>query len=160
MARGHIYEITDNPSAYPLGYMYADELSQFCEQEFDYAEDYEGPNPYHNTNIIDTLTRHGFNPKIIINPYDNDETCLCFTATKYGKESYFKARFKKLQNLIKDMSLAEFANPETKSTIQHLVDNSYDDAVYFNTSFYTFDTFMRDIEPGKDYYIGNICYMS
>lgn len=160
MARGHIYEITDNPSAYPLGYMYADELSQFCGQEFEYTEDYKEPNPYHNTSIMDILTQHGFNPKIITNPYDNDETCICFTAIKCGKESYFKSRFETLQNLMKDMTLEDFTDSETKNTIQNLVDDQYNDAVYFNTSFYTFDAFMRDIEPGKDYYIGNICIMS
>lgn len=73
------------------------------------------------------------------------------------KGNYFRERFEKMKQLAGGMTLDQFS--ESKEEVKHLkliIDDEFGDAVYFNSSFYTLDDFIRDVEPGMKYFIGNV----
>lgn len=88
------------------------------------------------------LKQYGFHPIVTTNLDDEDDICICFTAT---------------QEKVKNLSIKDFIT--SANELQNLINNNYTDAVYFNTYFNTFDDFIRQLQPDTTYYVGNILCM-
>lgn len=159
MARGYIYEITDQPLMYPIRYMHEDDLYDLQNHEFEFTQDLplKDENPYEVSGIIETLKQYGIILQKTTNPDDKDDICMCFTPTLENKHAYFATNLQSLKNKVKDMTIEEFI--EHDYDLKCLIDHPYSDAVYTNNTFCTFDSFMRSIEAGKTYFIGNIAIM-
>ena len=156
MTRGFIYEI--NTKSWPfddgLQYMKESDLYEYCGQEFEYINAVakeEGKEA--RNDLLQVLKNFGFT--IQDTP---DGTCII--ASKESKKAYFSECFSQFKQKAADISLEDFASNCKPYDIQHLIDDRYSDAVYLDGGcFYTMDQFIRNMEEGKEYYLGNICLM-
>ena len=75
-------------------------------------------------------------------------------------KQYFSERYQQLQQEFAYLTLEDFA--KNIAGIKELIDDETSDAVWFNSSFYNLDSFVRQIEPDKTYYLYpnvlNMCY--
>ena len=169
MARGYIYEITDNIDAYGIHLMGADEICNSYPQEADYYRELDETELGEaKSDLIHTMESYGFRTgKLEDETLWTDEPIPWFEASNFGKRNYFRNRLQELQKMASNITLDQFANIPTTGdvdrissvTLKNLIDDDYTNAVYFNNSFYTFDEFMRNLEPDRKYYIGTICLM-
>lgn len=75
------------------------------------------------------------------------------------KEKFFTARFEYLKKLVDELSIEDFAANTIKLyEISSLIEEKFDVYVYESSEYggnlYTFDYFVRTLEPGVKYYIG------
>jgi len=89
--------------------------------------------------------------------YDEKKQSIVFL--EGFKERYFAERFFKLKEVVKNLTLEEFAKDSSKAWgLTQLIEKKYGTYVYnSDSSWMTFDDFVRDqLEEGKTYYIGGI----
>lgn len=75
------------------------------------------------------------------------------------KENYFKARYEKFICLSHELTFTDFISSdllEIKSAIEDSYGNAVIDEEY---CFHTFDGWLREMEPGKTYWFGNVILM-
>ena len=89
-----------------------------------------------------------------------EDGALYFVFAPDTKEKIFAKRFKCFQEEAARMTLEGFAS-ETIYRLQMLIEDGYDDAVYLAEGQYavTMDKFIRMVDPGRKYYVGNIVGM-
>jgi hypothetical protein len=82
-----------------------------------------------------------------------------FVFDKDTLRNYYEARFRRLKDLVAEMDLDEFT--QHPYDLLHLVEENYEDAVYYNCCFMTLDYFLRYyVEFGRRYYVGTqVCFM-
>lgn len=146
MARGYVYEITGKPELYSIGVM--------CEEDLRHECDYVSRSSISESCIAETLSQYGF--EITDAGDDGHDTAAFLTVTEEAKENYFRGRFGKLKHEIGRMTLDDFV--KMVDNIQELINSQTGDAVYYDSSFYTLDEFIRSAEPGT-YHIGNVFLM-
>lgn len=158
MARGYLYEISDNLDNYPISSLDIESMYRYCGIEFEYIEKISNNETMENRkNLIELLEQYGFT---IGSQEDNNTTLTYISTTITAKKNYFRSRLEQLKEQIKDITLKEFANEtSTIRYIQEAIEDKYGDAVSFNDSFYSFDDFIRQMKPNTKYYVGNICLM-
>lgn len=158
MARGYIYEVCtkiDN-----IGFMDESDFYELCGHEADYFSDLEITQEESERNdFLEDLKKHGVQ-------YGTEEADLRIEGpeeipwvifSQEAKESYFKDRFERMKKLAAEITLEQFATDAYN--LKRLISDDYGAAVYLNSSFYTLDYFIREAEPGKKYYIGNVVLM-
>lgn len=77
------------------------------------------------------------------------------------KRKYFQDRYAKLNELVKGLSLDDFATSDMYG-IRKVIEDTYGDAVYdsrYDESS-TFDDWVRKAETGVPYYFGNVVLMN
>lgn len=158
MARGYLYEISDNLNNYPISSLDIESMYRYCGIEFEYIENISNNETMENRkNLIELLEQYGFT---IGSQEDNNTTLAYVSATITAKKNYFQSRLRQLKEQIKDITLREFANEtSTIRYIQEAIEDKYSDAVSFNGTFYSFDDFIRQMKPNTKYYVGDICLM-
>ena len=171
MTRGYLYEITDNPDLYDM-----DRLTGVLDQdpallnEFSYGEE---PDETEKAKAIKDLLAIFKDAGATIT-FHNDTQLAHMTFPDTFAKQYFSERYQQLQQEFAYLTLEDFAknvryliqkiNPELKNVagIKELIDDETSDAVWFNSSFYNLDSFVRQIEPDKTYYLYpnvlNMCY--
>lgn len=89
-----------------------------------------------------------------------EDGALYFVFAPDTKEKIFAKRFKRFQEEAARMTLEGFAS-ETICRLQMLIEDEYDDAVYLAEGQYavTMDKFIRMVDPGRKYYVGDIIGM-
>lgn len=157
MTRGYLYEITDNPDLYDM-----DRLTGVLDQdpallnEFSYGEE---PNETEKAKAIKDLLAIFKDAGAIIT-FHNDTQLAHIIFPSAFAEQYFSERYQQLQQEFAYLTLEDFA--KNVAGIKELIDDETSDAVWFNSSFYNLDSFVRQIEPDKTYYLYpnvlNMCY--
>lgn len=84
-----------------------------------------------------------------------------YTAT-FGsgvKEKYFKARYEKFKKLSSELSFKDFTSSDLLE-IKSAMEDGYGNAVIDEENcFHTFDSWLREMEPEKTYWFGNVILM-
>lgn len=161
MARGTCFYITDNPN--DDGSLFdADYLNETHQgSDFEYARD------------MDEAERQKDTERLMAKFKEFGATVEGNTVT-FGdgfRTAFFADRLKKLQELVANMTIKEFAEDEPRdegegnriypfSVAQDLMCDNYGDAVWFNDGFFEFDTFIRWHAKGdKPFYVRSAVYM-
>lgn len=157
MTRGYLYEITDNPDLYDM-----DRLTGVLDQdptllnEFSYGEE---PDETEKAKAIKDLLAIFKDAGATIT-FHNDTQLAHMTFPDTFAKQYFSERYQQLQQEFAYLTLDDFA--KNVAGIKELIDDETSDAVWFNSSFYNLDSFVRQIEPDKTYYLYpnvlNMCY--
>lgn len=157
MTRGYLYEITDNPDLYDM-----DRLTGVLDQdptllnEFSYGEE---PDETEKAKAIKNLLAVFKDAGATIT-FHNDTQLAHMTFPDTFAKQYFSERYQQLQQEFAYLTLEDFA--KNIAGIKELIDDETSDAVWFNSSFYNLDSFVRQIEPDKTYYLYpnvlNMCY--
>lgn len=148
MTRGYLYEITDNPDLYDM-----DRLTGVLDQdpallnEFSYGEE---PDETEKAKAIKDLLAIFKDAGATIT-FHNDTQLAHMTFPDTFAKQYFSERYQQLQQEFAYLTLDDFA--KNVAGIKELIDDETSDAVWFNSSFYNLDSFVRQIEPDKTYYL-------
>lgn len=80
--------------------------------------------------------------------------------TEEAKQAVFADRYEQFMKKVGGMTLEKFASGQIYEC-ERLIEDTYDDAVYLTNEEYAvpMDKFIRMVEPGERYYIGNILLM-
>lgn len=161
MARGYLYEISNNLDHYPLFSHNADSMYTYCGTEFEYIENVSKHDTLENQeNLTELFKQYGFTISYQENKDTKYTKYTYVSATIAAKKNYFANRLRWLKEQIKDVTLKEFSNETTTvHHIQETIEDKYGNAVLLNDSFYSFDTFIRMMEPDVKYYLGNVYLM-
>ena len=157
MTRGYLYEITDNPDLYDM-----DRLTGVLDQdpallnEFSYGEE---PDETEKAKAIKDLLAIFKDAGATITFHNNTQLAHMTFPDTFAKQ-YFSERYQQLQQEFAYLTLEDFT--KNIAGIKELIDDETSDAVWFNSSFYNLDSFVRQIEPDKTYYLYpnvlNMCY--
>lgn len=157
MTRGYLYEITDNPDLYDM-----DHLTGVLDQdpallnEFSYGEE---PDETEKAKAIKDLLAIFKDAGATITFHNNTQLAHMTFPDTFAKQ-YFSERYQQLQQEFAYLTLEDFA--KNVAGIKELIDDETSDAVWFNSSFYNLDSFVRQVEPNKTYYLYpnvlNMCY--
>lgn len=156
MGRGYAYEITDDPAT--INSMDKDSIESHAEGlEIDYCSDMgDESRAKTKKKFCDLLKSKG----AIIS---ESKGIPSITGVTSGvKQNYFKERFEKMQKLASGITLEAFASdPYDTSlyTLSNMIHQQWSDVVYFNGVIYDMDTFIRNMQEDKTYFIGNIIHM-
>ena len=78
------------------------------------------------------------------------------------KENYFRERYEKMKKLAAGITLEAFSSDPYDASLYNLTNTIYQqwsDVVYFNGVIYNMDTFVRNMQADKTYFLGNIIHM-
>ena len=156
MGRGYAYEITDDPAT--INSMDTDSIENHAEGlEIDYCSEMGDESR--------DKTRKKFCEMLKSKGATISETkgILSITGvTSSVKQNYFKDRFDKMKKLAAGITLEAFASDPydtTLYTLSNTIHQQWSDIVYFNGIIYDLDTFIRNMQDDKTYYVGNIIHM-
>lgn len=158
MARGYLYEISNDLDDYPVFSHNAESMNTYCGTEFDYIENIAESDVLENQkNLTELLEQYGFTTGC---EEDEDTKHTYISTTITTQKNYFGNRLRWLKEQVKDITLRDFATETTTiHSIQEAIEDTYGDAVLLNGSFYSFDSFVRMMESNTKYYLGNVCLM-
>ena len=153
--RGYAYEITDDPNA--LNSMDKDSIESHSESlEIDYCSNMGSE--------AKTKASTAFCKKLKASGAEitAGKTPAISKVTSEVKQNYFKDRYEKMRKLAAGITLEAFASDPYDTNLYNLstaIHNQWSDIVYFNGIIYDMDTFIRNMDADKTYYLGNIIYM-
>ena len=148
MARGYIYEISENK----------EELFRMDESDFYEKINFEA-DYFSNENLEErSFLEEKLNPLGIEFVHEKGTDHITFMISEQQKENYFQDRYEKLKKKVNEITLAEFAQGRFDD-IQSLIEDTFDDAMYYNYELMTLDTFIRISNPNSKYYLGNVVLM-
>ena len=158
MARGYLFEISRNMDA--LGNLSEESIVEtdfaFCEADY-YNE--LNKDEIH-TCVEDFLERFAHLGCTTGSEDDHGKSIPYIVFSDEAKKNYFRNKYVEFLKATEDMSLHDFATDSSLAyCLSHYINDSYSDAVMWDSSFYTLDAFVRSTETGTKYYIGNILLM-
>lgn len=156
MSRGYCYEISTDPCLYPIGLLTPDEVADDKPYGV-YSAIVPDNCPSIVHRFIDSFIEAG---AIVHKMTDEDyEDSISFGALAViefppnFRERYFKNAYDVLKREVDKLSLTEFAADGGKTAfLSQLLDNKTE-LVYFNSSYYTVDEFVRQVMPDTRYFI-------
>lgn len=155
MARGYIFEISDNPDR--IGNLTEDNMSEcLSELGLDYVIQLNGAELKQVTmELTENLAAQGAKTGC-------DEGLFYAVLSDDFKSAYFRSRFEKFKKAACDMTLEQFSGVDREGSwnllpeLKYLICNDYSDMVYCDWDCAAFDTFVRNAVPGEKYYFGNV----
>lgn len=153
MARGYLYVVnTDVNESMDVSEV---ELYNLTGHQFDYVENM--PEKESGELVKDLVQRFAAYGAETGTEELNEGEFPYVVLTQDIAREYFKPRLQALKDLVQDMTIDDFIGNGFE--IGQLIEDPYDDAVYWNGSFYTLDYFMRNVGNAKVYF-GNVLYMN
>ena len=155
MTRGYIFEIVDDANKETLYTTDESDFYDMCGYEFDYVENVSDDERIMvASDFLSTLLeKYGFE-----SGEESSTGNFYFVVSDKARQNYFAKRYETIKKYVDKMTLEEFSKSVVE--LQNMIDDDYDDAVYFNGTFYhSFDYFVRNAELNKRYYIGSIVLM-
>lgn len=155
MARGNLYEISID----------RDELGNMDESYFynclsainaDYVQNKEGEEKEEATaQFVEMMEKYGAETG------SGDEKTVYFYVNDSVRQNYFRRRYDELKDKVQKLEFSSFISNRFEIwDIKHLLHDTYGDAVYYNDTYMTVDTFLRAYaKDGERYYIGNVVFM-
>ena len=165
MGRGYIYEASDNIDF--IGAMGEEDFYEdLSALSVDYVADME---PEEQKELRESFAKllkdNGATVKLITEdtPAEFPDGVIAVShINDTFKKNYFCERFKEMKKLAEAITLAQFSIDSSDLTLYKLkksITDDYDDVVYLNGSYYTLDYFIRNADPKKTYYLGNVVRM-
>ena len=156
MPRGYCYEISTDPCLYPIGLLTPDEIAD-DKPYGTYSAIVPDNRPAIIHRFIDSFIEAG---AIVHKMTDEDyEDSISFGALAViefppnFRERYFKNAYDVLKREVDKLSLTEFAADGGKAAFLSQLLDDETEFVYFNSSYYTVDGFVRQVIPDTRYFI-------
>lgn len=156
MSRGYCYEISTDPCLYPIGLLTPDEIAD----DRPYGA-YSAITPDDCTDIVDnfleSLIEAGATVREMTDEDYEDSTSFDAIAIiefpPDFRERYFRDAYQALKRDVDKLSLTEFATDGGKAAFLSQLLDDETELVYFNSSYYTVDEFVRQVMPNTRYFV-------
>lgn len=155
--RGYVYEFSDC----------LDDINSMDESDFEPLAGHEAgwfenaTNPISVSTCIDHMLYYLLGSRmdeLMTIPMPDGDGVRAFVMTDDIKRDYFKTRYEEMKRLVSKITLDEFALDDPY-TLRFTIANTYGNAAYYNGIFYPLDSFVRNAQSGKTYYVGNTLVM-
>lgn len=149
--RGYLIEIAYDPE--DVGALNANDFIGTRDGQT-FSEWYEDGDEQECTRVFqDKFTKYGA-------VFGREEGVRYVSFSAEAKQAVFADRYERFMKKVGGMTLETFAS-EQIDEYERLIEDIYDDAVYLTNEKYavSMDKFIRMVEPGERYYIGNILLM-
>lgn len=156
MSRGYCYEISTDPCLYPIGLLMPDEIVN----DRPYGA-YSAITPDDCTDIVDnfleSLIEAGATVREMTDEDYEDSTSFGAIAIiefpPDFRERYFENAYRALKRKVDNLSLTTFATDSTETMSLSQIINDETELVYFDSTYYTVDEFIRGVMPDTRYFI-------
>lgn len=156
MSRGYCYEISTDQCLYPIGLLMPDEIAD----DRPYGV-YSAITPDDCTDIVDnfleSLIEAGATVREMTDEDYEDSTSFGAIAIiefpPDFRERYFENTYRALKHKVDNLSLTTFATDSTEVMSLSQIINDETELVYFDSTYYTVDEFIRGVMPDTRYFI-------
>lgn len=156
MSRGYCYEISTDPCLYPIGLLTPYEVAD----DRPYGA-YSAITPDDCTDIVDnfleSLIEAGATVREMTDEDYEDSTSFGALAViefpPNFRERYFENAYRALKRKVDNLSLTTFATDSTETMSLSQIINDETELVYFDSTYYTVDEFIRGAMPDTRYFI-------
>lgn len=156
MSRGYCYEISTDPCLYPIGLLMPDEIAN----DRPYGT-YSAITPDDCTGIVDNFLESLIEAGATVREMTNEdyEDSISFGAIAIiefpsdFRERYFENAYHALKRKVDNLSLTTFATDSTETMSLSQIINDETELVYFDSTYYTVDEFIRGVMPDTRYFV-------
>lgn len=156
MSRGYCYEISTDPCLYPIGLLTPYEVAN----DRPYGA-YSAIMPDNCTDIVDnfleSLIEAGATMREITDEdYENSISFGALAVIEFPpdfRERYFENAYRALKRKVGNLSLTTFATDSTETMSLSQIINDETELVYFDSTYYTVDEFIRGVMPDTRYFV-------
>lgn len=156
MSRGYCYEISTDPCLYPIGLLTPYEVAD----DRPYGA-YSAITPDDCTDIVDnfleSLIEAGATVREMTDEDYEDSTSFGAIAIiefpPDFRERYFENAYRALKRKVGNLSLTTFATDSTETMSLSQIINDETELVYFDSTYYTVDEFIRGVMPDTRYFV-------
>ena len=161
MGRGYMFEVVDSDDIDSIGCLFEDDLYESLDVlSVDYVSDVDEDDALCNKEyFVEMMKKCG--AEIGSEIIDNVTYQTFKGLTPEVKEKYFEDKFKKMKTLVEKMTLREFSTDRENNVydLKKAIENDYSDMVYENGRYRTLDSWVRNADPEKTYYLGNVVFL-
>lgn len=156
MSRGYCYEISTDPCLYPIGLLMPDEISN----DRPYGA-YSAITPDDCTNIVDNFLESLIEAGATVHEmtdedYEDSTSFGAIAVIEFPpdfRERYFENAYRALKRKVDNLSLTTFATDSTETMSLSQIINDEMELVYFDSTYYTVDEFIRGVMPDTRYFV-------
>lgn len=156
MSHGCCYEISTDPCLYPIGLLMPGEIAD----DRPYGA-YSAITPDDCTDIVDnfleSLIEAGATVREMTDEDYEDSTSFgAIAVVEFPpdfRERYFENAYRALKRKVDNLSLTTFATNSTEAMSLSQIINDETELVYFDSTYYTVDEFVRQVMPNTRYFI-------
>lgn len=156
MSRGYCYEISTDPCLYPIGLLMPDEIAN----DRPYGT-YSAITPDDCTGIVDnfleSLIEAGATVREMTNAdYEDSISFGAIAIIEFPsdfRERYFENAYHALKRKVDNLSLTTFATDSAETMSLSQIINDETELVYFDSTYYTVDEFIRGVMPDTRYFV-------
>lgn len=156
MSRGYCYEISTDPCLYPIGLLMPYEIAD----DRPYGA-YSAITPDDCTDIVDnfleSLIEAGATVREMTDEDYEDSTSFgAIAVVEFPpdfRERYFENAYRALKRKVDNLSLTTFATDSTEAMSLSQIINDETELVYFDSTYYTVDEFIRGVMPDTRYFV-------
>lgn len=156
MSRGYCYEISTDPCLYPIGLLTPDEVAS----DRPYGT-YSAITPDDCTDIVDnfleSLIEAGATVREMTDEDYEDSTSFgAIAVVEFPpdfRERYFENAYRAIKRKVDNLSLTTFATDSTETMSLSQIINDETELVYFDSTYYTVDEFIREVMPDTRYFV-------
>ena len=156
MSHGYCYEISTDPCLYPIGLLMPDEIANGRP----YGA-YSAITPDDCTDIVDnfleSLIEAGATVREMTDEDYEDSTSFGAIAViefpPDFRERYFENAYRALKRKVDNLSLMTFATDSAETMSLSQIINDETELVYFDSTYYTVDEFIREVMPDTRYFV-------
>lgn len=156
MSRGYCYEISTDPCLYPIGLLMPDEIAN----DKPYGA-YSAITPDDCTDIVDNFLKSLIEAGATVREMTDEDY---EDSTSFGaiaiiefppdfRERYFENAYRALKRKVDNLSLTTFATDSTETMSLSQIINDETELVYFDSTYYTVDEFIRGVMPDTQYFV-------
>lgn len=156
MSRGYCYEISTDPCLYPIGLLTPYEIAD----DRPYGA-YSAITPDDCTDIVDnfleSLIEAGATVREMTDEDYEDSTSFgAIAVVEFPpdfRERYFENAYRALKHKVDNLSLTTFATDSAEAMSLSQIINDETELVYFDSTYYTVDEFIREVMPDTRYFV-------
>lgn len=156
MSRGYCYEISTDPCLYPIGLLTPYEVAN----DRPYGA-YSAITPDDCTAIVDnfleSLIEAGATVREMTDgDYEDSTSFGAIAIIEFPpdfRERYFENAYRALKRKVDNLSLTTFATDSAETMSLSQIINDETELVYFDSTYYTVDEFIRGVMPDTRYFV-------
>lgn len=156
MSRGYCYEISTDPCLYPIGLLTPYEIAN----DKPYGA-YSAITPDDCTDIVDNFLESLIEAGATVHEmtdedYEDSTSFGAIAVVEFPpdfRERYFKDAYRALKRKVDNLSLTTFATNSTEAMSLSQIINDETELVYFDSTYYTVDEFIRGVMPDTRYFV-------
>lgn len=156
MSRGYCYEISTDPCLYPIGLLTPYEVAD----DKPYGA-YSAITPDDCTDIVgnflESLIEAGATMhEMTDEDYENSTSFGAIAVIEFPpdfRERYFENAYRALKRKVDNLSLTTFATDSAETMSLSQIINDETELVYFDSTYYTVDEFIRGVMPDTRYFV-------